>query len=93
LFDKAALESMACGTPTVVSSPAFDSLLGEHVAALRLDSPEDVDGLVARLRALLALQEDKRRAMAHDIRERVIAAHSLERLMPRLVNVLRTGEL
>ncbi len=30
LFDKAALESMACGLPTVVCNPAFAPLLGEY---------------------------------------------------------------
>jgi glycosyltransferase involved in cell wall biosynthesis len=92
LFDKAALESMAAGTPTIVSNPAFDSLLGDHVPSLRIDSPEDVEGLAARLRALLALAEDERRAIGNDIRGRVAATHSLERLMPRLVNILKTGE-
>ena len=29
--------------------------------------------------------------MTADIRARVLAAHSLERLMPRLVNVLKSG--
>jgi glycosyltransferase involved in cell wall biosynthesis len=92
LFDKAALESMATGTPTIVSNPAFDPLLGDHVSALRIASPDDVEGLAARLLALLALPEDERQAMMADIRERVVAAHGLERLMPRLVNVIKTGE-
>lgn len=92
LFDKAALESMATGTMTIVSCPAFDSLLGDYGPRLRIDSPQDVEGLAARLRALLALTGDERQAMTLDIRERVIAAHSLEQLMPRLVSVLETGE-
>jgi glycosyltransferase involved in cell wall biosynthesis len=92
LFDKAALESMATGTPTIVSNPAFDPLLGDHVPRLRIDSPEDVEGLAARLVAMLALAGDERRTMTADIRERVVAAHSLERLMPQLVSVLKTGE-
>ena len=29
LFDKAALESMACGVPTIVCNPAFTPLLGD----------------------------------------------------------------
>jgi glycosyltransferase involved in cell wall biosynthesis len=92
LFDKAALESMAAGTPTIVSNPAFDSLLGDYVSKLRIDSPEDVEGLAARLLALLALDDAERRTMGLYIRERVIAAHGLERLMPQLVNMLKTGE-
>lgn len=44
LFDKAALESMLIGTPTIVTNPAFDSLLGADVSTLRISSPEDVQG-------------------------------------------------
>src|SRR5436190_1795211 len=51
LFDKAALESMLTGVPTVVSNPAFDPLLGDHVSRLRLDSPDDVTELAACLRS------------------------------------------
>jgi glycosyltransferase involved in cell wall biosynthesis len=92
LFDKAVLESMAVGVPTIVSSAAFDSLLGEYVPWLRIDSPDDVEGLAARLRAALSLAPDERAAMTADIRARVLVAHSLERLMPRLVSVLETGD-
>jgi D-inositol-3-phosphate glycosyltransferase len=92
LFDKAALESMACGVPTIVSSTTFDSLLGGDALQLRLDTPDDVDGLAVRLRALRALSPDERARISLAVRERVIAAHSLERLMPRLVRLFETGE-
>lgn len=92
LFDKAALESMAAGVPTVVSSPAFDSLLGQHVDHLRIESPDDVNGLSARLHDLLARSEADRAQIGRDLRERVAAAHGLDRLINRLVEVLLTGE-
>lgn len=92
LFDKAALESMACATPTIVSSHAFDGLLGADADWLRIDTPEDVDGLAYRLNALLRLSPADRRALGEQARECVIAGHSLERLMPRLVRLFATGE-
>lgn len=92
LFDKAVLESIATGTPTIVSSHAFDSLLGPEAPQVRLDSPDDVDGLASRLQQLQAQSPDERRAITLAQRERVIAAHSLERLMTRLVKVFATGE-
>ncbi|MDZ4767651.1 MAG: glycosyltransferase family 4 protein, partial [Chloroflexota bacterium] len=60
LFDKAALESMSCGVPTVVANTAFDALLGAHSARLCVEAPDDADGLAARLDALLALTADAR---------------------------------
>ncbi len=92
LFDKAALESMAVGTPTIVSSAAFDSLVGNHADSLRIAAPDDIQGLAARLRTLLALTPDARQAIGADIRQRVVVAHSLEQFMPWLVNVLKSGE-
>ena len=51
LFDKAALESMACCVPTVVSNPAFDDLLDDQLPLLRVQSPDDMDGLHTCLKA------------------------------------------
>jgi glycosyltransferase involved in cell wall biosynthesis len=93
LFDKAALESMATGTPTIVSSPAFDDLLGEYASTLRIPDPEDDRALAGALRHVLGLSMPERKAVGRALRARVVAAHSLDRLIPRLVSVLRTGEM
>lgn len=90
LFDKAALESMAVAVPTLVSSPAFDDLLGD--ARLRLSAPDDSAALTTRLRDLLLLPAAERQQIGAGLRERVIAAHSLDVLIARLVRVLNTGE-
>lgn len=92
LFDKAALESMSCGVPTIVTNPAFDPLLGDPPDRLRVADVVDPAELAARLRTLLALATPARAALGADLRARVIAAHSLDALIPRLVRVLRTGE-
>jgi glycosyltransferase involved in cell wall biosynthesis len=88
LFDKAALESMLVGTPTIVSSSAFDTLLGDHGERLRLSAPDDAAALAARLRSLLALSGEERSVMGLDIRARVQTAHSLDGLMDRLVALM-----
>jgi glycosyltransferase involved in cell wall biosynthesis len=88
LFDKAALESMLVGVPTIVCNSAFDALLGDHAERLRITAPDDGSGLAARLQSLLALSSEEHGAMGLDIRERVKAAHSLDRLMDRLVALM-----
>lgn len=93
LFDKAALESMATAVPTIVSTPAFDTLLGDDPARFRIDGPDDVNGLTARLRDLLALSPQARAALGQVQRQRVVAAHSLSQLIPRLVRLFETGEI
>jgi glycosyltransferase involved in cell wall biosynthesis len=85
LFDKAALESMLTGTPTIVSSRAFDPVLGESVSALRIANPDDVEGLTSRLAAILQLSTADRQRMTDAVRQRVREQHSLTGLMDRLV--------
>ncbi len=92
-FDKAVLEGMACGVPSIVCNPAFEALFRPYHAALQVASTEDVAGLRARITALLAMPEHERQHMSQHLREQVIAHHSLDTMARRLVNVLRTGEL
>lgn len=93
LFDKAPLESMACGVPTIVSNPAFDDLFGDAVELLRIDSPDDANGLTQRLQSLLMMSPDERHTLGNRLREAVIARHSLRQLVQRLVPILKTGQL
>ncbi len=93
LFDKAALESMACGVPTVVCNPAFAPLLGEHTPLLLTGGPEDVGGLSERLTRLFALSAAERAEIGAALRENVRREHSLPAMTERLLAVLRTGEV
>jgi glycosyltransferase involved in cell wall biosynthesis len=93
LFDKAALEGMACGLPTMTSSTAFLPLIGDNSDKLLIATPEDAAGLTAHLRDLLAQPAQDRRAIGLALRRAVIQQHSMKSLIPRLVNVLNTGEL
>ena len=88
LFDKSALESMACGLPTVVCNPAFAPLLGDYRDLLLIGGPDDVDGLRDRLERLLALPAAERARIGQTLREGVQREHSLARLIERLLAVL-----
>lgn len=91
LFDKGALEGMAVGVPTIVASAAFDDVTGGD-PRLYVPAPDDHATLAARLRDLLALSAAERQQIGSAQRQRVIAAHSLDGLITRLVSVLNTGE-
>jgi len=93
LFDKAVLESMACGLPTVVCNPAFAPLLGDKADLLLTSGPDDVAGLRYRLERLFALSDEERADIGWQLREGVLREHSLDGLTGRLLAVLRTGEL
>ena len=93
LFDKSALESMACAVPTVVCNPAFAPLLGDYRDLLLIDGPDDVDGLRDRLERLVAMPAAERARIGQTLRQGVLREHSLSRLIERLLSVLRTGEL
>ena len=93
LFDKAALESMACGVPTVVCNPAFSPLLGEYASRLLTAGPQDVRGLRERLAHLIEMPSAERAAIGAVLRANVLREHSLPAMVERLMAVLRTGEL
>jgi glycosyltransferase involved in cell wall biosynthesis len=86
-FDKTVLESMATCTPTVVAHHGFDDLLGESASRFRIESPDDLEGLIAQLKDLLNLSAEERLTLMTPIRQRVVAAHSLQQLITRLVQV------
>lgn len=93
LFDKTALESMACATPTVVCNPAFAPLLGDYRHLLLIDGPRDAAGLRRSIEGLLSLSAAERAQIGQTLRAHVIRQHSLASLMPNLLSVLQTGEL
>lgn len=93
LFDKAALESMACGIPTIVCNPEFAHLMGDYTDLLIVDSPEDVEGLKNRITQLLALSDAEQQHIGATLRKNVAEQYSLSSLVVRLMAVLQTGEL
>jgi glycosyltransferase involved in cell wall biosynthesis len=93
LFDKAALESMSCAVPTLVSNQAFAPLLGAYHEQLLVSAPDDVEGVRERLRGLLALSGTQREQIGQHLRGQVIAQHSLQALIRKLICVMHSGEL
>ena len=92
-FDKAALESMACGIPTIVSHDAFAPLLGDYQELLTIDGPQDVAGLRDRLNQLFDMSAAERDEIGLSLRYAVIRQHSLKRLINNLMAIFQTGEL
>lgn len=89
LFDKAALEGMFAGKPTIVTNPDFLPLLGEDAGLLYLPGSVGDDVLAERLTRLLSLTREERAAMGARLRERAMHVHSLDGLMDRLVILMR----
>jgi glycosyltransferase involved in cell wall biosynthesis len=84
--DKAALEGMACGKPTVVCNRAFAPLFGAHAPHLLFDEGHPAS-LAERLAALLKMPVEQRRSMGLDLRAAVVAQHGVEGLADNLVRV------
>jgi glycosyltransferase involved in cell wall biosynthesis len=99
LFDKAVLESLACGLPTVVSNPAFATVYGTKRLVLFLapiDSiPEDAsrqaEMLAQRLRATLDQRPAVLAALRAELRLAVVRGHSMEHLIRKLRPILTDG--
>jgi glycosyltransferase involved in cell wall biosynthesis len=93
LFDKAALEGMACAVPTIVSNNAFQPVTSTYADMLHIPAPDDVNTLRERLITLMAMPQEQRQLIGSTLRQRVIAEHSLDQLIHRLISVMHTGEL
>ena len=89
LFDKAALEGMFAGKPTLVTNADFAPLLGDAADLLLLPYQAGPETLAERLARLLALSPDERAALGAELRARALAAHSLDSLMDRIVALMR----
>jgi glycosyltransferase involved in cell wall biosynthesis len=85
--DKAVLEGMACGVPTVARNRTFEAIFGEDADLLLCDSL-DARELAGRLGRVLSLPDEEWLAMGARLRARVLADHDLNGLMDRLVAVL-----
>jgi glycosyltransferase involved in cell wall biosynthesis len=83
-LDKAPLEAMASGRPTLVANEGFRETLGRYAPVL-LFKEEDADDLAARLRGILSLSFEERRIMGEYLRDRVVAMHSLGQLPVKIV--------
>lgn len=84
--DKAVLEAMSCGLVPLTSNIAFKSLLGEW-APLLVFEPGDVLTLASRIEHQSQLADAEGNAIGAELREMVIARHSVQRLMAQLVEL------
>jgi glycosyltransferase involved in cell wall biosynthesis len=88
-FDKAALEGMLTGKPTLVTNPDFLPLLGDAADVLYLPTDASDGDLAGRLAHLLLMKPDERSVLGRNLRARTLEAHSLDGLMDRLVGLMR----
>jgi glycosyltransferase involved in cell wall biosynthesis len=89
LFDKAALEAMLIGTPTIVANRAFLPLLDGAGSRWCLDTA-DASTLASAVIDVISTPAPERMAIASAVRERALAAHALEPFMDRLVRLLES---
>lgn len=83
-LDKALLESLAVGLPTISSNDAYPDVVGAYRETLTY-SPGDVGSLVERIEQVCMLSEKERRVMQDSLRKTVEREHSLRRLINAIV--------
>lgn len=87
-MDKAVLEGLAAGTPSLACNETFRPLFGEDADLLIL--PEDTAGtLAAHIAALLDKPETERRALGLRLRERVTAGYGQAAQAARLADAIK----
>jgi glycosyltransferase involved in cell wall biosynthesis len=88
LFDKAAVEGMFAGKPTIVTNTDFLPLLGDAAELLYLPGSASETDLANRLARLLAMTPQQRADIGAALRARALASHSLDGLMDRIVALM-----
>lgn len=85
-LDKAALEAMACGRPSLVANEGFRETLGPWAGEM-LFRHRDSEDLAQRVEQLLRMPNDDRLALCAGLRRTVVDLHSLDQLMGRLIGI------
>ena len=84
-FDKTVLESMACETLTLVSSPAFKSILPEEF----LFEEENANDLADKIENIFNMSSEQKSKYGKNMREEVIQKHSLSLLAEKLKQTIK----
>ncbi len=87
-IDKAPLEAMACGVPSLSSAESYRETFGRYADDL-LFPQGNAKKLAERLSRLLSLSAAERQEMGAYLRQQVIQHHTLEQLAGRIVGLLR----
>lgn len=88
-LDKAALEAMACGRPSMVANEAFREILGPWADYLMFRHGDSQD-LARKLRRVLDMDTVTREHIERDLRNVVVERHNLTHLIDRLVDLFDT---
>ena len=86
-LDKVVLEAMACGTPVVSTATSSRALL-EPVDPTLAPTDASAERLALSLDTVLSWDERRRAEIGDALRERVLAAHSLERWADQVAALL-----
>lgn len=84
--DKAVLEAMACGKPSLTSAESFRETMGDWVETLFFKAG-DAKNLAIKIKCIFEMETIKRRFMCRQLRKAVACMHSLENLVTKLVEV------
>jgi glycosyltransferase involved in cell wall biosynthesis len=88
-LDKAVLEAMACGKPSLSPILGFKATMGKWADRLHFQQGNPAD-LAEKIEGLLQLTDAQRQAMGNALRESVATVHDLEQLADRIVGLLRS---
>jgi glycosyltransferase involved in cell wall biosynthesis len=89
-FDKTILEAMACETLIVVSNRAYLHILPKDLQTILLFRENNAADLAQKLENILRMSAEEKKAIGKRLRQCVAAGHSMEHLIAKLSEVLKS---
>lgn len=87
-LDKAMVEAMACGLPILTCNEALEEVLGDYQEELMYPK-KDYRSLAEKIEYIFSLSFEQYKIIGKDLRNIVVANHSLENLIVNIINIIR----
>ncbi len=88
-LDKAVPEAMACELPVLTCNEAFSEVLGPFTASLMYPK-SDSEALAGKIREIVELSAEERKALGEKLRAIVVRDHSLQAFVRKIISAIES---